>query len=351
MGTITKREGVRGVRWQAKVRRRGAPTQSRTFTKKSLAEKWIRDTETAIEEGELSRARATVSQVIDDYLDHSDIRNKSTNYRKQVTEHLLWWRSRVGELWVHHLTPIQISLCMKELETTVGWKSKRVFSQTTRAKYLRHLKTAFVWAFRSGLISKNPLERVPGIAESPGRVRFLSESEEPRLIAACDAETDERLGILVRLAIGTGGRKGELMGLRRKHIDLSERVVYFEETKNDLSRSVPYPASIHGDLEKICGDLGDDAFIWDRNGFHKWPVKPWLRALEDAKVPDFTVHCLRHTFASKIAANGGNLLDIKHLLGHKNIQSTMIYVHLVKDHSHDLVRKMDIIEPGDPSAT
>jgi integrase len=72
-----------------------------------------------------------------------------------------------------------------------------------------------------------------------GRKRRLEDGEEERLLAACDRGRTPLLKQLVILAIETGMRRGELLGLRWEHVHLTKRIVHLPLTKNGESRDVP----------------------------------------------------------------------------------------------------------------
>lgn len=68
-----------------------------------------------------------------------------------------------------------------------------------------------------------------------------------------------------------------------------------------------------------------------------------IRIAKDAEIGDLTkVHTLRHTFASHLVMNGVDLPTVQKLLGHSDIQTTMIYAHLAPDHLADAVNRLDL---------
>jgi len=103
-----------------------------------------------------------------------------------------------------------------------------------------------------GWIAKNPVSNVSKMAESKGRERFLSDAERDRLLKACDGSDCAALPTFVRLALATGARKGELLGLQWSNVDVPNRRVRFVDTKNGESRTVPLAASAIATL-KACG--------------------------------------------------------------------------------------------------
>ncbi len=65
------------------------------------------------------------------------------------------------------------------------------------------------------------------------------------------------------------------------------------------------------------------------------------RCCRKAGLREIGWHCLRHTFASHLASQGRSLLEIKELLGHEDIKSTLIYAHLMPERKHEAVAALD----------
>jgi integrase len=97
-----------------------------------------------------------------------------------------------------------------------------------------------------GWIERNPCERVTKPKEAGGRVRFLSDDELPRLLAAVRASSHTDLLPAVLLALTTGARKGEILGLRWSQIDFKRRAITLHqgETKNNAGRALPLSGEI-----------------------------------------------------------------------------------------------------------
>ncbi len=92
----------------------------------------------------------------------------------------------------------------------------------------------------------NPVSRVRKPSLPSGRDRRLMPGEEEPLLAACDGSRSTWLGPMVRLALATAMRQGELVGLTWPDVDLDRRTVILRETKNGTTRSVPLSTSALG---------------------------------------------------------------------------------------------------------
>lgn len=77
------------------------------------------------------------------------------------------------------------------------------------------------------------------------------------------------------------------------------------------------------------------------------PDKLFTKVCQQAGVDDFTWHCLRYTFASRLVMAGVDIRTVAKLMGHKTIQMTMRYAHLAPEHEADAVERL---VPGDPTA-
>jgi integrase len=111
----------------------------------------------------------------------------------------------------------------------------------TVVRELNTLSHAIETALREwGLwLPRNPVKLVRRPSVPQGRKRRLEDGEEERLLAACDRGRTPLLKQLVILAIETGMRRGELLGLRWEHVQLIKRIVHLPLTKNGESRDVP----------------------------------------------------------------------------------------------------------------
>src|SRR5205823_14666093 len=85
----------------------------------------------------------------------------------------------------------------------------------------------------------NPVAKIKKPSIPRGRERRLGHGEEQLLLHACDQSESTWLGPLVRLAVATAMRQGELVGLTWSQIRLAERTILLTETKNGQARTIP----------------------------------------------------------------------------------------------------------------
>jgi integrase len=213
---------------------------------------------------------------------------------------------------------------------------------------LRHmLKCAVDW----GYIKNNPCKGIKELKEPPGRIRYLSHEEMEGLLTACDPESLKQhpsnanrplsklinvyLKTIVQLAIHTGMRRGEIMGLRWKDIDLKEKRILIEKTKNNERRTIYMNDTVYHVLKSLPHHLHSELVFPDING--NMVTVAFERACKRAKIEDLRFHDLRHTFASYLTMGGVNLRTVQTLLGHKDLRMTMMYSHLSPEHLKEAV--------------
>jgi integrase len=194
------------------------------------------------------------------------------------------------------------------------------------------LKAILNRAFQDGLVADDSEWRkvLPFKKADEARIRFLSDAEGIRLVNACQPD----LRALVRAALLTGARYGELVGMRAQDVDLRGARIYIAPAKSGRARHVPLNpegTTLYRDL--LAGKTGDalifaraDGAPWKKN-YH---VRPLAIACRAAKVrPAIAFHELRHTYASHLAQAGVDLLTISKLLGHADTRITSKhYAHL-----------------------
>jgi integrase len=189
------------------------------------------------------------------------------------------------------------------------------------------------------------------LREPEGRIRWLAKEEAARLIRA--ATTDPRathLPDLIRLAVHSGMRKGEMLGLEWRRVDLKNNLVHLgaEHTKAGKRRSVPLNDEARSALLSRAGFRAqycpDSPWVFaNRKGERIGSVKSsFTRACRLAKIEDFRVHDLRHTCAAWLVNAGASLIEVRELLGHSTIRMTERYAHLAPDNVRNAVAKLDV---------
>jgi integrase len=357
MAQIVKRVTRTGrVHYRVRIRLRGCPDESATFHRLSDAKRWVQDTESAVRHGrffpEATSRRKTLAELIDRY--ERDVLSRRGKAGGKLSGLLARWRQVLGAYYLIDVTPARIAEIRDQLAAEpTRLKSRR--SPATVNRYLGALSHAFSVAVREWeWVETNPVRRVRSLTEPRGRVRFLSNEEREALLTACSASRDRRLLPIVLLALSTGARQSEILGLRWPDVDLDRGVATAHHTKNGERRALPILGSARSALLGIAKvrQLRSDLVFANRSGKANFPQKAWDEALEVAEIENFRFHDLRHTAASYLAMSGATLAEIAEILGHKTLEMVKRYAHLTDAHAVSVVERMTrkFLAPADQPA-
>lgn len=178
-------------------------------------------------------------------------------------------------------------------------------------------------------VAQNPCRKVESLPENNQRTRHLSFDEEGKLFAQLKGDR-EHLRTLVTLAIYSGPRRGELLKLRWANVDFDLNAINFTETKTNKDRSVPMEPIVHEALLELRDQAGETEFVFtnpDTGTRYTDIKKSFSAACREAGITNFTFHDLRHTFGTRLADAGVDVVKIKELMGHASIVTTMRYIH------------------------
>jgi len=236
MATIVRRISQDGhVSFLVRVRRKGMPPQTATFSKRSEAKKWAQMTEGAVLEGRHFQAseakKHTLTDVITRYSREVLPHKRPSTIPDQVRQ-LHWWQIRLGHYLLTDITP---AILVEHRNILTEGRANGTVN-----RYLAVLSHAFTMAVREWQwCADNPVRKITKPKEPRGRVRFLSEDERQRLLESCQMSRNSSLYIIVVLALSTGARRGELLSLHWSDVDLRRGMLTFRKTKNGETRAVP----------------------------------------------------------------------------------------------------------------
>lgn len=259
-------------------------------------------------------------------------------------------------------------------------RQTREVKPSTINRDIKALRAALNRATEWGNLSSMPLGKVRFRAEDENAVvRYLSNDEEARLRAALIARDNARraaresanrwrrdrgykewaahdkytdyVSPLVLLAINTGLRRGELLQLRWRDLDLQRRMltVRGEGTKTRQTRHVPLNTEATLLMKAWRPRVLDPAWCVFGGSTASTPLasvkNAWHGVVVGAKVTSFRFHDLRHTFASKLVMAGVDLNTVRELLGHKSVAMTLRYAHLAPEHKAAAVEALVASKP------
>lgn len=341
-----QRDGT--VKYRARVRVTGYPHQSKTFNRKGDARDWARQVEVDLQRGRhlptREASRRTLAEAIERYITVTLPAKPRNRDAAKVSALLKWWKDKLGAVALVALTPRMISEARDALAATQTRRGGPR-SPATVNRSLAALSAVFRAAVREWhWLDNTPMPAVSRGAESPGVVRYLSEGERKRLLEACRSSWAAAwLYPLVLLALATGARRGELLGLKWADVDLQRGQVVFHVTKNRERRAVPVAGVAIDALRKLAGDAPDPArlvFEGSEEGKPVYIEQAWREVQASAQITDFRFHDLRHSAASYLAMSGATAPEIAAVLGHKTLQMVKRYAHLGEQHTASVVSRM-----------
>ena len=313
---------------------------------KSLARRLYEKRKTDVREGRFfppeRRRQIFVRDVLDDY------RRYAENSGKKVESNWGSYRrlyEAFGEVVADSLLPTQIEEFRDELVKSLKPASVNCHLQILRAAYNR--------ALRAEKISRYPFRQVRLLKPNNIRVRYLSDEEEERLLFSLP----EYLRPLVRVAIHTGLRRGELLSLRWDDLDLNNGVLHVRRAKPGEGRRLPLDSIALKILSRLRHERSEPVdhqpsiknryvFCAPHGGFLQNLQREWTPAVSKAGIEDFHFHDLRHTFASRLVMAGVDLYTVQTLLGHKSAAMVQRYAHLSPEHLRKAVEKL--VTPASP---
>jgi integrase len=258
---------------------------------------------------------------------------------------LEWWKEKMGVYLLSDITPALIVQYRDELLIGTTYRGTQR-SPATVVRYMAALSHAFTIAMKEWQwLEDTPTRKVTNPKESKGRVRFLDDDERVKLLSACKESSNAWLYSCVILALSTGMRQAELMGLKWPDINLKEGFLILHETKNGERRRVPLSGLALSLLQEHARIRRLDTQLLFPSIVHK--NKPiilrgaFTAALKVADITDFHWHDLRHCTASYLAMNGASLAEIAEILGHKTLAMVKRYAHLSDGHVSTVVASMN----------
>jgi len=375
VATIRERIDANGNKsYHVQIRIKGFPPQTQSFDTKTLAKRWATHVESELRAGRymprVEAQRHTVREMLEKYRDEILIPLKPKEVRSQGPQ-LDWWIQKLGAYSLADLPSTAIGKCRDELlQTPLSSKrpkregaeghdsaEPRYRKPATVVRYMALLSHAFSVAVKEWQwLTESPMSKVSKPKVSNARIRYLSDDEQARLLAAAKDSDNRFLHTILVTALSTGMRYSEIMNLRWRDVLIDDQetfgLILLETTKNGEPRGVPLVKNAcvaikamrteHTKLHK--GRIKGGALLFPSEDDAEKPVeirKAWETTLKRASVTNFRFHDLRHTAASYLAMEGATAPEIAEILGHKSLQMVKRYSHFNKAHIAGLMSRMN----------
>lgn len=360
-------------RWEWRIslpdgRRKSFYAATRSAAKKA-ADEWLDEQEKGLQD---ASQKLSVGAFLDEWLEDTakERVRPSTyqSYKLHIDRHI---KPAIGHIRLRDLSARPINAMLRKIVDGGA-------SPTTANLVRATLRTALSSAVKWGYVTQNVAKLTEPRRVARTRVEPLT-LEQARILL--DAVWDDRLGMLYHLAIYTGMRQGELLGLTWDDVDLEEKEIHVRQilTWEGTVPKLTEPKTEQSKRTIGMGKGAEAALLEQRRRLGEWEMAAARRweewnlvfpnslgkpldatnvthrlqvKLEELKLPRQRFHDLRHLAASALIAEGADIHTVKELLGHSQIALTSnTYGHLTKKLAVDTAARMDrafLLTPIDP---
>ena len=315
MATFRKRNN----KWHVQIRRKHHPSMTKTFLSKKVAQKWIRETESKIDQGCLIQSNAhssiTLKQLILRYMEEVLVKKKS------CFNEMIILKAFMRERFVNN-PMTQISS-----QHFANYRDKRlqVVKPATLLRELSIVQHLYSIANKEwGMNIPNPIKNIQKPSLNNRRERRLTNEEYNFLVKGNRPQAVLRN--IIEVALETAMRRGEILNIQTEHI--KEQTLLIPITKNGDERTIPLTKRALYILENT-----QLPFPMSANAVRL----AWDRLKKKGNIKDLHFHDLRHEAISRFFEKGLSIPEVALISGHKDVRMLFRYTHLKAE---DILRKL-----------
>jgi len=330
MANIRKYKG----KWCVQVRRKGFPHVSKTFHDIKDARKFARTVESQMERGvfeDYSGARGTtLREILVRYRDERTVLKKGVREETGTINYLIKHKIALNSLMTlrsHHIHKLMTELSNGRKPSTVN-------------KYVNLICHAWRVAKREwgiNLPAENPCDMVTFYKFDDTRDRVLTKVEYHKLLEVSliqdsainsqgnntkDKDRYRHMTDVIKFAYQTGARQGEILKLKREHVNFEIKQCTFYDTKNKADRTIPLADETLVILKKHV--FGKYIFDCESGRLRKW----FRHACKAAEITNFRFHDLRACFCTNALLNGWSVAEVSAISGHKDWSQLKRYTRI-----------------------
>ena len=332
---------VKRGKFKVEINKKGYPRVFKSFSTIKDAKKFAKDVESQMERNvfeDYSGARGTtLREILVRYRDERTAIKKGVREETSTINFLIKHKIALNSLMTlrsHHIHKL-----MKELSATR--------KPATVNKFVNIICHAWRVAKREwgiNLPAENPCDMVTMNKVDDARDRVLTKPEYQKLLDVSlmqDASNSfnknhadhlRYLTDIIKFAYQTGARQGEILKLKRDHIDFTNKQCTFYDTKNNADRTIPLADETLAILKKHV--FGKYVFDCNSRRLRKW----FRRATKTAKITNFRFHDLRACFCTNALLNGWSVAEVSAVSGHKDWSQLKRYTRIKPN---DLLEKIN----------
>jgi integrase len=335
--------------FQVKIRRNGASV-SRTFETLKAAQSWR-----AVQVGKITshdyvdrskERRTNLRDLLQRYID--EVTPTKKGHRQEANRLRAWMRSDLAPYSIAGIEPSDIA-------SWIADRKAEGKAPTTISNAVNLLSAVFGKAREWGYNIDNPCRGGARPSPRPARFAVMNEDEQRLLIQACE-RGPQWLPLVVKLALTTGMRQGEIRRLHWDHI--RDTHAHLPETKNGTPRNVILTtagATVFAELRRELPRrldgwvFGDPDKLRADGGFTEWQVQQayadaakW--AEEHLGVKRLTFHDLRHVALTALADYHDNVIELQQTSGHKTLSVLARYINKTPQEAAKRVREREALK-------
>ena len=311
MAYILKRKWKTKVTYRVQVSRRGFKNIMKTFQTRTEAKKWGRAMERKLDVGDYSdyteASKLTLRDLLKRYISENKHRAKKDwkmeGYR---TAYIL--KDSISDTNCLRLSTKQLSEFRNRRLSSV--------SSSTFNKDLSFISAVIQVAINDWGIyfPSNPCRSMKREKEPQPRTRVLEDNEQKELLEACSLVSNIYLKPMVQFSIETAIRQGELLKIRYKNINTTNRTVLLTDTKNGEDRTIPLSEKAFLILQSQPRQFDGKVFPMTRNQVKHF----WKQALKKTNITGFRWHDLRRHACTLLFEKGLSVPEVQLMSGHKD---------------------------------
>ena len=358
MASVTKRSSKRVIvdektgltktvtieRYRARYRDEAGGEHARHFVKKAQAQQWLDEVTASVVRGDYvdpAAGKTTFRQWFKRWSEVQDWVDGTTETAAMTLASVTF-----ADVPMSRITELHVEAWMKAM-TKPGPKRKKGLAASTRRTRYNYVRMAFLAAVKARVIRQDPTAGItpPRIAKSEGRIKIPTSEQ----LGAALLEAPDHFHAFVAVCAFAGLRLGEAAGVQLDDVDFLRRTLSIQRQiqgqvnsktvevspKYESARTVYLPDDlvrvIAAHIEKHP-PMGEERWLFSLNGYvynRNSAGNQWRSLRAKVGMEAFTLHDLRHFFASGLIADGCDVVTVQHALGHSSASITLnVYSHL-----------------------
>jgi len=335
--------------WQVQIRRKGWPTQNATLRTKKQAQAWARKVEYEMDQGLLVDQSAgretTLGDLIELYLEQVTANRPTEHSRiseQSKLKRFMREESALCAFAVTNLTPDHFE-AYRDKRKLQRLKNGRQIAPSTVNKELMQFKRVIDYRMRRLGIVINPVntQDVKRLPVNDERDVRLSPEEKDRLLHACSNMRNMLVRPFIELGFETGARRGNLLRLEWRDVDLVAKTALLRGIKNSRSpeKIINHTIGLTPRAVEILQRLPQTqprVFPMSANAFRLG----FNRAREKAGLEHFRFHDTRHERVSSLFEAGWSMIQVMAQSGHRDPKSVKRYANISGEYLADQLAKL-----------